>query len=225
MSRRRGPWAGAVVAAAVAAMLIAACGGAGLASESPSQILAAARTAVDNAGSYEISGTGDFGSGIDRLDFKIVGADLNGTFGEGASTIDVIVLDGDVYLKAQAAYYTADGVSAAEAATLASTWVEATAGSAVAGDFSSLSALTDVAAELPSTSTLTSKGTGRVDGQSVVILANPGDGTTLAVATSGTAYPVQMRKTGSATTTFDLFNWNALTPFTAPPNPLTLPGD
>jgi len=224
MSRRSERSARVAFAAASAAMLLAACGAAGLASESPSQILAAARTAVLNASSYEISGTGDFGSGIDRLDFKIVGTNLNGTFGEGASTIDVIVLDGNVYLKAPAGYYTADGVSATEAATLASTWVEATAGSSVAGDFSSLSDLTDIAAELPNTGTLISKGTGTVDGQAVVILADPGDGTTLAVATSGAAYPVQMRKVGSATTTFDLFNWNALTPFTAPPNPLTLPG-
>ena len=203
-------------------MLIAACGGAGWRG-CPSQILAAARTAVDNAGSYEISGTGDFGSGIDRLDFKIVGADLNGTFGEGASTIDVIVLDGDVYLEAQAAYYTADGVSAAEAATLASTWVEATAGWRwpVTSPACQPSPTSRRSCRAPARSPRRERGGRAVRGHPRQSRRwhHPRGGDL------GTAYPVQMRKTGSATTTFDLFNWNALTPFTAPPNPLTLPGD
>ena len=213
----------ATAAAAMLVLLTTACGGKGLGSDSPAQILAAAKTAVQNASSYEISGTGDFGSGIDRLDFKVVGADLSGSFTESGSVVQVMVVDGNVYLKAPAVFYTADGVSANEASVLASTWVEATAGSSVASDFSSLSDLTNISSELPSTGTLTSGGTATVDGQSVVVLKDTVGGTTLAVATSGAAYPLQMKKTGSSTTVFDLSNWNGVAPFTAPPNPLTLP--
>jgi hypothetical protein len=222
MSRPRG-WAAAAAAAGAFVLLATACGGRGLSSDTPSQVLSAARTAVQNASSYEISGTGDFGSGIDRLDFTIVGTNLSGSFTESGSTVLVMVVDGNVYLKAPAVFYTSDGVSSAEATVLASTWVEATAGSAVASDFSSLSALTDIAAELPATGTLASAGTGTVDGQSVVILRDQGDATTLAVAASGAAYPVQMKRTGSTTTEFDLSHWNSAPAFTAPPSPLTLP--
>src|ERR1017187_8434573 len=145
MSQPRGR--AATAAAAMLVLLTAACGGRGLGSDSPAQILAAAKTAVQNASSYEISGTGDFGSGMDRLDFKVVGADLSGSFTESGSVVQVMVVDGNVYLKAPAVFYTADGVSANEASVLASTWVEATAGSSVASDFSSLSDLTNIRSE------------------------------------------------------------------------------
>jgi hypothetical protein len=223
MSEHRG-WAGAA-GAGVAIAVIAACGGSssnGVASETPAQVLAACTSAVKSASSYEVSSTGSFGDGVTSLDFKVVGADLSGTFVMAGNTVTVIDVGGNIYLKGPASYYTNAGVGAVKAAVLASVWVEAMAGSTVASDFAVLSAFTDVAGELSGAGTVTSAGTGTVDDQSVVILKGA-DGTTLDVAASGPAYPVQVTESGSSAGVFNLSSWNSISPFTPPPNPLTLP--
>jgi hypothetical protein len=230
MSERR-RWAGAagaaaaIAACATIAAIATACGGAssnGVASETPTQLLAACTSAVKNAGSYEVSSTGSFGDGVTSFDFKVVGADLSGTFVKDGNTVTVIDVGGNIYLKAPAAFYTGAGVGAIKAAVLASVWVEATAGSTVAGDFSVLSTFTDISSELSDAGTVTSGGTGTVDGQPVAILKGAG-GTTLDVASTGPAYPVQVTLTGASAGVFNLSNWNSVPSFTAPPSPLTLP--
>jgi hypothetical protein len=67
--------------------------------------------------------------------------------------------------------------------------------------------------------TVTSGGTGTVDGQSVVIL-KAADGTTVDIAGSGTAYPVQVR---TDTAVYHLSDWNGVGTFTPPPNPIVIP--
>ena len=77
-------------------------------------------------------------------------------------------------------------------------WVEAPAGSSTASDFSGLSSLTDVSSTLKNHGTLAAGGTGTVDGQAVVFVKDTTNGGTLAVATSGPAYPVQLSQTSGS---------------------------
>lgn len=220
----RTSWAVAAGAAAVIALLASACGASsnGVATKTPAQILAACTSAVKSASSFEVSSTGSFGDGVTSLDLKVVGTNVSGVFVKDGNTVNVVDVGGNIYMKAPASFYSDAGVGATKSAVLASVWVEATAGSTVASNFSALSNFTDVAGQLSGVGSVTSGGTGTVDGQSVVILKS-GEGTTLDVATTGTAYPVQVTEGGTGAGVFNFTNWNAVPSFTAPPNPLTLP--
>jgi hypothetical protein len=214
---------GAMAVTALATALTAGCGSSSLASESPSQILAAAVSATKSASSYEISGTGNFGNGVTSMDFKVAGKNLSGSIVINGSTIDLVEVTDNIYMKAPASFYTSEGTSSSDASILASTWVEATSGSSVASDFSSLADITDVSSELTASGKVTSEGTGTVNGQSVVLLKDSA-GNILAIATSGPAYPVQVKATGSTSGVLNLSNWNSIPAITAPPNPMKIPG-
>lgn len=217
-------FAGLAAVAATFALSAAACGSSSssLASESPSQVLAATIAATKAATSYEISSSGSFGSGVTSFDLKVVGTDVSGTYVLNGATVDLVDVTGNIYIKAPASFYTGEGASATKSALLAADWVEIPASSSYAADFSSLSTFTDIASQLEAAGTVTSGGTASVDGQSVVILKNA-SGDTLDVASSGTAYPVQVTETGSSAGTYNFSNWDSIATFTAPPNPFTLP--
>jgi hypothetical protein len=204
------------------ATLAAACGSSSPASETPSQLLAAAVSATRNASGYEVTATGDFPDSVTSLDLRVAGAAYSGTFVVAGVTIDVMQLAGNVYVRAPAAYYTNAGESSVQAAALNGVWVEGAAGSKVANDFSTLSALTDISADLSSAGTVTSGGTGSVDGQPVAVL-KAADGTTLDIASSGPAHPLRVATTGPDAAVYSLSNWNGIGAFTAPPNPILIP--
>jgi len=218
-------WASLAAVAATLTITAAACGGSsssGLSSESPSQVLAAAVAATKAATSYEVGSAGSFSGGISSFDLKVKGTSISGSFVMNGATIQLVEVADNVYIKAPASFYTAAGASSAGAVLLGAAWVEITAGSSYSSDFSSLSNLTDVSSQLANAGTVTSDGTGTVDGQSVVFIKNAG-GTVLAVASSGTAYPVEVKETGASAGTYNLSNWNSIPAVTAPPNPLQLP--
>jgi hypothetical protein len=146
-------WACAAGGAAAIAVLAAGCGSS-LASETPSQVLAAAISATKGATGYEVTATGDFPDGATSLDLKVAGANLTGSFEVAGLTIDIMRVAGNAYVRAPAAYYTSAGESSVRAAVLNNVWVEGTAGSKVANDFSALSALTDISADLSSAGTV-----------------------------------------------------------------------
>jgi hypothetical protein len=215
--------------AATVALLASACGGStgatvsSVASESPSQVLAAAVSATKAATSYEVSASGTFSTGITSFDLKVVGADISGSYVLNGATVDLVDSAGTIYIKAPASFYTTEGASAVEAALLAVGWVEIPSSSSYAADFSSLSNFTDVASQLEAAGTVTSGGTGSVDGQAVDILKNT-SGSTLDVASSGTAYPVQVTETaGTEAGTYKFSDWDGVPTFTAPPSALQLP--
>ncbi len=214
-----------VAAAATLAIVAAACGGgssSSLASETPAQVLAAAVSATKGATSYEISGSGTFTGGVSSFDLQVVGTDIGGSFVLNGATIELVDVGGNVYIKAPASFYAAAGATAGESVVLAAAWVEITTGSSYASDFSSLSNFSDISAQLSNAGTVTADGTGTVNGQSVVLIKDS-SGTTLAVASSGTAYPVQVKETGANAGTYNLSRWDSVPAITAPPNPLQLP--
>jgi hypothetical protein len=215
----RARWAGAAVAVAA----LAGCGTSSLASETPSQILAAATSATRHASGYEVTSTGDLPDSITSLDLRVAGAEYRGTLVVAGVTINVMQVAGNVYVSAPAAYYTSAGESSVQAAALNGVWVEGAAGSKVANDFSALSARLDISSDLSSTGTVTADGTGNVDGQPVVILKAT-DGSTVDIASSGPAYPLRVTTTGSDAAVYSLSNWNGVGAFTAPPNPILIPG-
>ena len=224
-----------LVATVVALVVVAGAGAAvyvltrpssnGLTSESPAQIVQAASAATQKASGFEMSGTGNFGSGVTAIDFKVHGNDIDGTLTLDGSSVDLDVIGGNVYFNAPAAFWTAEGLPSSATGDYAGKWVEAPAGSSTASAFSGVSSLTDISSLLGNHGTLASGGTGTVNGQSAVFVKDTSDGSILAVASSGPAYPLRLSKTsGSEAGTINFSNWNSVPAFTPPPSPLTIPG-
>ena len=213
-----------VVAGAVVAFLVLGGGGSnGIASKSPDQILQAATTAVKGASGFEMTGSGNFGGGVTSVDFTVHGSNLEGSMTLDGDSVGFDYIGGNVYFNAPAAYWTAQDATSAEVSQYAGKWVEIPAGSSSASDFSGVSDITDIAGDLSDHGTLASDGTGTVDGQSVVFVKDTSTGGVVAVATTGTAYPLRLSETGATSATLDFSNWNNVPSFTPPPNPLSIP--
>jgi hypothetical protein len=115
----------------------------------------------------------------------------------------VIVVEGAAYMKANSAFWTAQGERGA-GALLGDKWVRLPAGATTS--FASLLALTDPAKLgrcllRTHVGTITKKGTEKLDGKPVVVLADKGDvpgGTPglLYIAASGSPLPVRAVQTG-----------------------------
>ncbi len=212
-----------VVAGVITGVYLVTRGPTGLASELPAQIVQAAATAVKTASGFEMSGTGNFGSGLTGFDFKVRSNDIAGTMMLDGSGVTFEVLDGNAYYKAPAAFWTAQGLPSSLLGAYAGKWVEALAGSPTASAFS-IGSITDIASTLENHGTLAAGGTGTVNGQPVVFVKDTSEGGTLAIATSGPAYPLRLsRTTGSSTAVITFSNWSTVLPFTPPPSPLVLP--
>ena len=211
--------------AGVGAYLLTRPSSSGLASETPAQILRAAQTAVKGVSGYEMSGTGDFGNGISSMDFRVHGADLAGTAVMNGSTLDMDQVGGNFYFKAPAAFWTSEGAPSSVSSELAGVWVEIPAGSSSSSDFTSFSSIADVSSLLQTSDTLAPGGTGTIGGQPVVFVKDTTQSGSLAIATSGPAYPVRVTVTGSSGSGSITFsNWSAVPAISPPPNPLTVPG-
>ena len=220
-------------------LLLSGCGGGTapsptpLASESPAQIVQAAQNTVNRASGYEVevSGTSTSGSGSPtpaREDLMIHGKNAAGSGQILGQTVRVALVDGAAYIDAPAAFWTR-ATGGLAGSIFANRWLRVPS-SALGG--TNLSELTDLLGTWrQQAGTLSRGGTGIVDGQAVVLVKSHQAGT-LAVADTGTPYPVRIDGTftppgaagsGSFTGTVDYSSWNAVPAITAPPSAIVLP--
>ena len=150
-----------------------------------------------------------------QLDFTLKAqksGDLEGTFRQGGSTYQVILVGDQLFVKLDAA--TVEQKYGQAAATLVGDrWIKTSSDNS---DFESLTSLTfpNLAQSLnKATATGTPPEAGTVNGQPVVtiVLSN---GNKLSVADSGPAYPV--RTVESDQTVIDFADYNAVPPVTVP---------
>jgi hypothetical protein len=199
----------------VVALLLAACGssgssssgngagGSGVASKSPAEIVAAAQTALRAASGFVVTGTLTQGGqpmrlqivdgGTSKIEVQLSGSGRNA---------EIIVLPGAGYVRANAAFWTAQA-GAAKAASLANRWIElpATSSQQLTATLGPLAPSTLATCLGENLGALSSGGTTTVNGVPAVVVrqagnvpgSNPG---TLAVATRGPAYPLRVTSTG-----------------------------
>lgn len=178
----------------------------GEAAKPASEILADSEAALDKVHSFHVAGHGtESGAPVTiSADVQLPGR-LSVTLVQGKGTAQIVVIGGDVYLNANAAYYLSQGGPAAAAPRLAGRWIVLPPGSAP-----SLGSL--LAATEPSTAglctlgphfgTITVRGHGTLDGQPVIILRDAGNvpGSTpalLYLAASGPPLPLRDVQTGA----------------------------
>jgi len=190
------PRRAAVTGLAACALLIAACGASGNGEDGKQaqQILNDAKAALKSASSYHIAGTVNNDGSTITLDVKVDGSGrAAGHMAQDGAGFDFVELSDKLYIRGRAFFAKKGNQQVADA--LGDRWLAAPPDDSTVGDaVSSIDAFTkasDLADSLGSSGGPFSKGsTGTVDGQPVVWIKGK-DGS-LAVATSGKPYPVQL---------------------------------
>jgi hypothetical protein len=213
----------AVVLVVFAAFVSGGCGnsssGNGVASKTPTEIVAATKAAADSASSVHVSGSIVSASTPIRLDMDLVqGKGGRGQLSEGGLSFELIETEGTVYIKGSPAFYSHFAGSAA-AQLFQGKWLKAPAGNS---SFASLTSLIELHKLLDSAlanhGKLVKGATTTAEGQQAVGVTDTSQGATLYVATTGEPYPIEIVK-GGADGGKVLFNhWNEPVSLTAPAN-------
>jgi len=215
-----------VTVLALCVVAIAGCGGAssnGVASKSPDEIVAAAKSAASGAKTMHLAGTFVAERAPLSLDLHLVnGKGARGTITEHGLAFQLIETEGEVYIYGSQAFYEHFGGKAA-AQLFKGKWLKAPTNS---GEFSSLSSLTEMSALLEtllsSHGTLQHAGTTTINGQPAVGVSESAKGGTLYVASTGKPYPVAVVKGGSGGGRIDFDEWNAPVSLTPPANAIDI---
>jgi hypothetical protein len=220
----------AVATLALVAVLLGGCGGSGgsssgngIASKTPTQILAAATAAADSASSVHVTGSIVSGGSPITLDLELVaGKGGRGQISENGLSFNLIQVDGTAYISGSPAFYSHFGGPAA-AQLLEGKWLKAPASS---GSFSTLGSLTDLNqllnTALSDHGALAKGPTSTIDGQQVLSVTDAAHGGTLYVATTGKPYPIEISKAGKTGGKISFGAWNAPVTLQAPKSSIDL---
>jgi hypothetical protein len=193
--------AGLSVAAVLAVAVISGCGssstGNGVASKTPTQIVAGAKILADAAKSVHVSGTLRTATSPIALNMILLaGKGGRGQLTENGLSLQLIQIHGTAYIKGSAAFYRQIAGPAA-AQVLQGRWLKAPASS---GNLAPLASLTDLSklldTALAAHGPLTKGRVTSVNGQKVIGVKDTSTGGTLYVATTGPPYPVQITMSG-----------------------------
>ena len=210
------------------AALIAGCGGGsssgnGVASKSPAEILAAAKSAASSASSVHVAGSLNSGATPLTLDMDLAaGRGGRGQISEGGLSFELIVVGDTVYIKGSPAFYSHFGGSAA-AQLFRGKWLKAPV---TGGELASLASLTNLGKlleqTLSSNGTLVRGATTTVASQPVVELHDTAHNGSLYVATTGQPYPIEVVKRGTETGHVSFTRWNQPVTLAAPAGAIDL---
>jgi hypothetical protein len=218
------PKAVAILPLVLAAAATGGCGGSsgnGLASKTPSEIIAAARTAATGATAVHVKGSTVAAGTPITLDLNlVVGQGGRGRLSENGLSFELIEIGPKIYINGSTAFY-AHFAGASAAQLFHGKWLKASTSNP---SFAGLSPLTDMrkllsaALTAGNSKTLSVAGTATVDGQAAVGVKDTASGTngTLYVATSGPAYPLEIVKTSAGGGTITFSEWNKPVALTAP---------
>jgi hypothetical protein len=220
--RRAIPASAVVLAVAVA---LSGCGGGssgnGIASKSPTQIVAAMTKALKTVKSVHVAGS-IHASGRITLDLTLTSHNgAKGSISQNALSFKLISVGGNVYIFGGKAFLSHfSGKAGAQLFT--GKWLEAKA----TGTFAQLGSLTDLHSLfnqlLISHDTLLKGATKTIRGQKVVGLHDKAQGGTLYVATTGQPYPIQISKGGTQGGTINFTGYNQPVTIKAPKGAINL---
>ena len=207
----------------LAVAALGGCGGSsgnGLASKSPTEIVAAAKAAADGASAVHVSGSTVTGGSPITLDLRLVtGKGGRGRLSENGLSFELIEIDGTIYINGSSAFYSHFAGPAA-AQLLHGKWLKASTSNA---SFAGLSSLTNLRKLLDAALTtnhkaLVAAGTSTVGGQAVVGVKDTAQNGILYVATTGPSYPLEITKSGTGGGTITFSEWDQPVTLTPPAN-------
>lgn len=220
--------AGSALGLALLVLALAGCGGSsstsgnGVASKTPAAIVAAAKSAADEAASVHVSGAIREGAPL-TLDMQLLaGKGGRGRITQNGVSFDLIALGGIVYIKGSPAFYRRIGGPAA-AQLFQGKWLKAPA---TAGEFSSISSLTDLRKLIDTTlathGTLSKGATTTVSAQKAIAVNDVTKGGVLYVATSGKPYPLEIARGGANGGHIIFDRWNQAVTISPPLNAINI---
>jgi hypothetical protein len=182
--------------AAVAALLLTACGGNPLDDRTGPEVADAAADALEKAGAVRVQGTLTQDGEEGEVDLQLQGEDASGTIGFGGMELQLISVGGTAYLQAPPEFWSSFGLPAEAAAQFEGQWVTVPAEAAgQVADFS-LNAFVEELRN-PSSEVKDEVEDGERDGEPVVVVEQE-DGGTLTVANDEPAYPLQVTEEGDS---------------------------
>lgn len=183
--------------AAGAALLLTACGGSPLDGKTGPEVATAAADALEKAGAVHVAGTMSVAGEDSQIDLHLQGGDATGSITMGGAELQLISVDGAVYMKTSPEFWTNMGLPAEAGAMFDGKWIAVPP--AQAAEFEEFS-LAGIAGELrnPSDGEIKDEVTSdEVDGKSVVVVEQE-DGSTVKVADDEPSYPLEMTGTGDS---------------------------
>jgi hypothetical protein len=209
----------------LAVATLGGCGGSsgnGVASKSPTEIVAAAKAAADGASAVHVAGSTVTGGSPITLDLSLVtGKGGSGRLTESGLSFELIEIDGTIYINGSSAFYTHFAGPAA-AQLLHGKWLKASTSNASFAGLSSLTELRKLLDAALTTSannkTLVAAGTTTIDGQPAVGVKDTTQNGILYVATTGPAYPLEITKSGTGGGTITFSEWDKPVTLTPPAN-------
>jgi hypothetical protein len=219
--------AGPALGLALVGAVVAGCGGSspagtGLASKSPTEIVAAAKAAADGAASVHVSGAIAEGASLSLDMHLLAGKGGRGYIMQNGLRFELIALGSTIYIKGTPAFYRHIGGDAA-AQLLHGKWLKAPA---AAGQFAPITGLTDlrklIDTALASHGALTKGGTTSVGGRKVVAINDASKGGVLYVAATGQPFPAEVARTGANGGRIVFDRWNGAVTISPPLNAINL---
>lgn len=213
--------------ALLGSLLAGGCGGSssagsGLAAKSPTEIVAAAKSAADGAASVHVAGSIAEGVPL-SIDMQLLaGKGGRGHITQNGLTFELITLGDTLYIKGNPAFYRHIG-GAAAAQLFQGKWLKAPA---AAGQFAPITGLTDlrrlIDTTLASHGTLTKGAATTVGGRKVVAVKDASKGGVLYVAATGKPFPAEVARAGANGGHIVFDRWNEAVTISPPLNAINL---
>lgn len=218
------------VAAVLLSTALSACGGSssgsasgnGVQSKSPEAIVSAAAQALQGVRSVHVFGSTTTSGKPIKLNLLLVsGKGGRGEITQNGLSFQIISTPGQVYINGSDGFWRHFGGNAA-VQLFHGKWLKAPA----TGELESVAQLTNLqqlfAKLLASHGTLKKGQATTVNGQKAIAVEDTTHGGTLYVATTGSAYPIEVSNTGSEGGTLTFDRYNEPVSLTPPPNPVDI---
>jgi hypothetical protein len=206
--------------AAAAALLLTACGGGPLDGKTGPEVAAAAADALEEAGAVHVAGTIEQDGEEGDVDLHLQGEDATGTLTLGGAEVELLSVDGQVYLQAPPDFWAGFGMPEEIAAQFDGQWVIVPAeGASEFQDFSLQGFIDEL--RNPGSEVKDDVTTGEVDGEDVVVVEQE-DGSRLSVADADDAYPLRIENEGDSPGTLNFSRFGEEEDITAPDDALDL---
>ncbi len=175
---------------AAGALLLTACGSSPLEGKNGTEVAELAADALEEAGSVRLTGSMMQDGEETEIDMQLQGDDAAGTVTFQGTEIELISVDGDVYLKATEELLTSFGAPADQTAGFEGRWIQIPA--AEAADFEDFT-LDNFIEQLrdPEDEIQDETRSEELDGDPVVVVEQE-DGSTLTVADDDPPYPLEL---------------------------------
>ncbi len=209
------------------AAMLGGCGSSsapnGIAARTPSQIVAAARSAADAAATVRVVGSIASAGVPTSIDLELVrGRGGRGRIAPDGLSIALVRIESAVYVKGNAAFYRRVAGPAA-VPLLQGRWLK---GLKSGGDLASLAALTEldtlIDTALADHGTLAKGATTTLDGKRAVSVKDLARGGILYVAATGSPYPIELLRAGADGGRLVFDRWNQPVSLEAPADALSI---